>query len=368
MTPADGDAERWWATVGRRAWAVVGVAAVAVLAGVAVAQVRLVVVPLILGLFLAAALHPVTRWLRAHRAPRALAALASLLLLLVVLGGVGVGLVPLVMQDLPDLAARLGEGVGRLDQLLRGGTLGAGVRSVGDLLQQGAERLSGQDGMAEEALTVATAVVGSLVGLVLVVVTTFFYLKDGDRFARGLLRLVPDRHRADARAVGRLTWTTVGGYLRGQLVVAVFDAVLIGLGLALLGVPLALPLAVLVLVGGLFPIVGAVASGAVAVLVALADGGFGVALAALALVVAVQQLESNVLQPVVLGRVVALHPFVVLLSITLGAILLGVFGAFIAVPAAASAARALEHLTAPGRAAPATEAVQPPAPVGSGAS
>jgi predicted PurR-regulated permease PerM len=368
MTTDGGGAERWWSTVGRRAWTVVGVAAVVALAGLAVAHIRLIVIPLILGLFLAGALHPVTRWLCAHRAPRAVAALASLLLLMAVLGGIGVGLVPLVMADLPDLAQQLSEGVGRLDQLLRGDTLGTGVGSVSDLLQQGADQLSGQGGMADGALAVATAVVGSLVGLVLVVVTTFFYLKDGDRFAEALVRPVPARHRADARTIGQLTWATVGGYLRGQLVVAVFDAVLIGLGLVLLGVPLALPLAVLVLVGGLFPIVGAVVSGTLAVLVALADGGFGLALAVLALVVAVQQVESNVLQPVVLGRVVALHPFVVLLSITLGAVLLGVFGAFIAVPVAASVARAVEHLTATRPAGPAPEEAEPPMPVGSGTS
>ncbi|MEX0657943.1 MAG: AI-2E family transporter, partial [Egibacteraceae bacterium] len=129
-------------------------------------------------------------------------------------------------------------------------------------------------------------------------------------------------------------WTTLGRYFRGQLLVAAVDAVLIGLGLLLLGIPLAVPLAVLIFFGGLFPIVGAVTSGVVAVLVALADAGLATALIVLGLIVAVQQLESNVLEPVVLGKTLALHPLMVLLAITAGAVTLGVLGAFLAVPVA----------------------------------
>jgi predicted PurR-regulated permease PerM len=137
-------------------------------------------------------------------------------------------------------------------------------------------------------------------------------------------------------------WWTLGAYFRGQLLVAFFDAVLIGLGLLLLGIPLALPLTVLVFLGGLFPIVGAFVSGLLAVLVALASDGLTTALLVFALVVAVQQAESNLLEPLILAKVIALHPLVVILSITAGVVSFGILGAFLAVPFAAAVARIVD--------------------------
>ena len=131
----------------------------------------------------------------------------------------------------------------------------------------------------------------------------------------------------------------MGAFFRAQSVVAVVDAVLIGTGLALLGVPLALPLAVLVFIGGFFPIVGAFVSGLLAVLVALADGGLGLALAVLALVLAVQTLEGNVIQPLIAGRTMRLSAFGIILAVAVGSTLLGVLGAFLAVPAMAAMVR-----------------------------
>ncbi len=324
----------------------IGLAIVAALAGVVLAQVRVIVVPLILGLFVAAALQPVVRRLCAWHLPPALASLAGLVLLLVVVTGIFVSLVPLVLGELPQLANQLGQGLRSIDEMLRSQPLGMGIRGLDDLVQTGVQQLSsvGAGNAAQEALSAAGAFGSMLVGVVLVLVASFFYLKDGDRFAHALLQVVPARYHEDARMIGQRAWDTLGEFLRSQLIVAVVDAVLIGLGLLLLGVPLALPLTTLVLFGGLFPIVGAMVSGAVAVLVALADGGLALALAVLALVVAVQQFEGNVVQPFVVGRVVALHPFVVILSVAVGALTLGVFGAFIAVPAVASASRSVQYL------------------------
>jgi hypothetical protein len=140
---------------------------------------------------------------------------------------------------------------------------------------------------------------------------------------------------AALRRVGEQAWLTLGAFFRGQLLIALVDAVAIGIGLALLRVPLALPLAVVVFFGGLFPIVGAVTAGALAVLVALAHGGLGLGLVVLALIVGVQQLEGNVLEPFILGHVVKLHPLIVVLAVTAGAITFGVLGAFLAVPVVA---------------------------------
>ena len=137
---------------------------------------------------------------------------------------------------------------------------------------------------------------------------------------------------------------TIGAFLRGQLLVALVDAVFIGLGLWILGVPLVLPLAVLVFFGGLFPIVGAFLSGTVAVVVALASKGLGTALLALAVVLLVQQLEGHVLSPIIQSRNIALHPLVIILAVITGGAVMGILGAFLGVPVAAVIARIVDHL------------------------
>jgi predicted PurR-regulated permease PerM len=139
------------------------------------------------------------------------------------------------------------------------------------------------------------------------------------------------------RAVGRRAWTALAGFIRGTAAVALIDAIGIGIGLAIVGVPLVLPIAVLVFLGGFIPVIGAFVTGLLAVLVALAAGGLQQALIVLAIVVAVQQIESNVLQPVIMRRAVSLHPVVILAALTAGAALTGVVGAFLAVPIAAVA-------------------------------
>jgi putative heme transporter len=330
-------------SAGQAAWALVGIILAVAALVLVVRQLRLLVVPFVLALFAAAVLQPVYERLRRLRFPPAAAALAALLALLAAIGGVVAVLVPLVADELPALTDALVEGVRTVDQFLRERPFGLQLGGLSDVLQRGFDQAM-DNGAMGEALATAGSVVMFGAGTVLVLVATFFYLKDGHRFRSSLLTLLPARYRPDAREMASRGWETLGQYLRGQLIVAVFDAVLIGLGLVLLGVPMAIPLAALVLVGGLFPIIGAIVSGALAVLVALAHGGLGLGLAVLAVVVAVQQVESNVLQPYVQGRIVRLHPFVVVASVTAGAVLLGVLGAFLAVPAAATAARCIEYL------------------------
>jgi putative heme transporter len=137
------------------------------------------------------------------------------------------------------------------------------------------------------------------------------------------------------RATGRRAWVALSGFVRGTATIALIDAVAIGIGLAIVGVPLVLPLAVLVFLGAFIPVIGAFFSGLIAVLVALASGGFVTALIVLAIVFGVQQVEGNVLQPTIMRRAVALHPVVVLAALTAGGVLAGIIGAFLAVPVAA---------------------------------
>lgn len=331
---------------GQYAWALVGIVLGLALATFALGALRLVVVPLVLALFPAALLEPVMRLLRRVRVPSALAAIVVILGGLGLLYGLGLLLAPQVRDEVPRLFASVQAGIGQLQQFVDEGPFGIEPGVV----QERFETFQREVVESEVLRTGLVGAAGALAEIVAIAVFTlvvlFFYLKDGARIARWLRDLFPRSARADVEAVGRLGWTTVGSYFRGQLLVALVDGVLIGVGLAILGVPLALPLGVLVFFGGLFPIVGAIVTGAVAVLVALADGGIVVALIALGIVLAVQQLESNVLAPLVLGKATELHPLGVLTSLTAGGILLGVLGAFLAVPIAASLTRAVGHLRA----------------------
>ena len=328
---------------GRTGWAIVGIAAAFVVVGLALGQVTLVVVPLVLALFPATLLVPVADWLKRRRVPDALASLIALLGGLALIGLVLGLMVPLVAMELPELTESAGEGLTELQQYLDE-QFGVEVGGISDLLDQGAELLTEAGDVAGPALEAATGAVETIAGSLIVLVVLFFYLKDGRRLVRGVLQTAPSSLRPRMEAISQRGWTTLTAYFRGQLLVAFVDAVFIGIGLLVLGVPLALPLAVLIFFGGLFPVVGAIATGTLAVLVALADGGLVAGLIVVGLILAVQQLESNILQPYILGHAIRLHPLVVLLSITAGGITVGILGAFLAVPVAAIIARSLDYL------------------------
>ncbi len=326
---------------GRVAWASIGLVALLVLVGFVVAQLSLVVVPLVLALFPAALLAPAAGWLKRHRVPAAAASLVIILASLLALAGGVALLVPVVTAQLPRLTESFTEGLIEIESVLR--DLPLNIGGLDELLDRVPDEIGGAGEFVGPLMRAASTAGELAAGLVLALVALFFYLKDGERIAAAMAGLLPARVRPHLEEVSGRVWATLAGYFRGQLLVALVDAVLIGLGLRLLGIPLAVPLGVLVFFGGLFPIVGAFVSGAVAVLVALAARGLVVALIALVLIVLVQQLESNLLAPVVLGRVLALHPLVIITSLTAGAVTLGVLGAFLAVPLTASAARALEY-------------------------
>ncbi len=330
-------------SAGSIAWALLGIALVAVALGFAASQVSLVLAATVLALFPATLLEPVARWLRGHGVPAAVAALLTLVAGLALIGAVIGAMVPLVMAEIPTLIESAGEGLQDALSLLRSGPLDLEIDGLEDVIAMAGEQFADADATGR----VTDAAVGALelvVTSLVLLVSLFFYLKDGDRLRRGIVTTLPNSIRPRATKLLRSSWRTLGQYFRGQLLVALVDAVLIGLGLVLLGVPLALPLAVLIFFGGLFPIVGAIATGTLAVLVALADAGLTTGLIVLGLVIAVQQLESNVLEPLILGHVIALHPLVIVLSITAGSLLLGILGAFLAVPTAAILAAVIEDL------------------------
>jgi predicted PurR-regulated permease PerM len=189
--------------------------------------------------------------------------------------------------------------------------------------------------IATAALTGVNTVVNGIVTTVLALFLMFFFLKDGPRFLPWLSRQLPGRLATDVPEVSRRSWDTLGAFVRSQAFVGLLDAVFIGLGLWIVGVPLVLPLAVLTFVSAFVPIVGALFAGFVAVLIALVFNGFTDALIVLAIILVVQQLEGNVFQPMVQSRGLGLHAAVILLAVTLGGSMAGIVGSLLAVPLAA---------------------------------
>jgi putative heme transporter len=332
---------RLW-RVGRSAWALVGLAVALALLGYIASALVIVIVPVVLALFPATLLAPLADRLRGFGLPSALAAVVSLLVGLVVFFGILAGAIALVIADAPELLESAAAGVGEIEAWLEDDPLGIGVEGFSDLLAFAQEQLGEVGDLAGQASTAAVLAFEVVAGLLLLFVVLFFYLKDGRRLRDAIVTTAPAARQPLVRESLDRAWNTLSGYVQGQLMVAFFDAVFIGIGLLILGVPLALPLAILVLFGGLFPIVGAVATGSLAVLVALADGGLTTGLIVLGIVVAVQQIEGNVLEPLILGRTIHLHPFVVITAITAGAAVLGILGAFLAVPVAAIIARVVD--------------------------
>jgi predicted PurR-regulated permease PerM len=195
-----------------------------------------------------------------------------------------------------------------------------------------------QDGLGSMVGTVVTGVstvVNGLVTAVLALFLMFFFLKDGPRFLPWLARQLPGRLATDVPTVASRGWDTLGAFVRSQAAVGLLDAVLIGLGLWIVGVPLVLPLTVLTFVSAFVPIIGALFAGLVAVLIALVSNGLTDALIVLAIIVVVQQLEGNVFQPMIQSRGLGLHAAVILLAVTLGGSLAGIVGSLLAVPIAA---------------------------------
>jgi putative heme transporter len=297
----------------------------------AMTKLALVSLPVIVALILATICVPPARRLERRGVPRLLAAF------IVVIGGIGgfVGaialMVPTFIEQGQELQPQIVEGAESVLVWLEEGPIGYDRSQVEDLFATAVEALDG-GAVAASVGQIAVSVFQGLAALALAIVLLFFFVKDGEQIVNWFIRLVPDQHRDDVRATGARGWGALSGFVRGTALVALIDAVPIGLGLWILDVPAYLPLAVLVFFGGFIPVIGATVTGLLAILVALASGGFTTALIVGGIVLAVQQIESNVLQPTIMRRAVSLHPVVVLGVLTAGSVLVGIVGAFLAVP------------------------------------
>jgi predicted PurR-regulated permease PerM len=303
----------------------------------AAAYVAVVVVPVIVALLLAALLQPGAAYLVRHGWPRALAAFAMLIVGLAVVSGIITLVVERFSAGFSDLATQVSEGIGQVqDFVVR--TFPITRNQLEDAVGQLQQRLvDNQDSIASGALTTAATVGEVITGFFLALFTLFFFLKDGRSIWLWLVGLFPRDSRAYMDEAARRAWRTLISYVRATAAVALIDAIGIGTGLAILSVPLVIPLAALVFLGAFIPILGSFRAGSVAVLVALVSKGPITALIALAVVVLVMQVEGHILQPLLLGRAVRVHPLAVVLSIAAGLLIAGIFGALIAVPIVACA-------------------------------
>ena len=308
---------------------------VAVYAGlVLLARLSVVVLPLFVAVVLATLCVPPARWLQRRGVPEAAAAG------IVVVGGLTViiallaALAPGFAEEIAKLRPTVEQGIDSL--LVQLEDFGYDRERLSDLLEQARAQLSSSSSTILSGLAggVATALSG-LAGIALLVVLLFFFVKDADDITDWMISRTPREHRDLATSLGRRSWEALSGYVRGTAAIAAIDAIGVGIGLAVIGVPLVVPLSVLVFLGAFLPVIGALLAGLIAVLVGLADGGLQTGLLVLLLIVAVQQVEGNVLQPMIMRRAVALHPVVVLTALAVGATLAGIVGAFLSLPVTA---------------------------------
>jgi putative heme transporter len=317
---------------GRAAWSVVGIAAAGLVLLVVLDRVRAVLVPVLIGLLLAALLHPLAVRLR-RAMPAYLASAATMLIFLgvIVLASWVTG--AQLREGVVALVRALPEFLAEVQTWLEDRGLGIGGDQAGSALQQAQDWVRDNSGtLADQIFAFGSSAAGLLTGALIALVTAFFFLADGRSMWEWVLRLTPRGLRERTDRTGAASWVALQAYIRTQTVVAAADAVGIGLGAWALGLPYVGPLMLITFLASFVPIVGAVASGALAVVIALGSEGLVPALIMLAVVLVVQQLESNVLQPVLMGRAVDLHPWAVIVGVSLGSFLLGIVGAVLAVP------------------------------------
>nr|WP_231699123.1 AI-2E family transporter [Corynebacterium lujinxingii] len=303
------------------------------------------VLPAVLALIVCTVLAPVAAWLRDHKIASGLAALLTMLLFFGVLAVLGMLIAPDIVGQSRLLYIQALEGIQRLQLWAQGPPLNVDPESLNEGVDEITRWIQNQAGaIAGGVFSGINTAAGLSVTLMVLFVLTFFFLKDGHRFLPWLRGATGGRTGLYATELLTRAWNTLSGFIRAQAVCSLVDAIVIGTGIAIVGVPMAFTLAIITFVAGFIPIVGAVVAGALATLIALVTLGFTKALIVLAIVLATQQLEGNVLSPLLQSRAMNLHPVVVLISVTVGGGLFGLMGGFLAVPAAAMIAVAYRYM------------------------
>ncbi|SKC44696.1 AI-2E family transporter [Okibacterium fritillariae] len=317
-------------------WRILVIAGVTALAVFLVIQLRLIVIPLLIGVLVAALLTPLVNFLHRHKWPRGLAIAAAMLGALVAVSGLLALAIWQISRQFGEVRDRTVQSFDDLKEMLLQSPLhiteadiNAWIQGLFGSIQQDSQVL------VSGALSIGSTLGHVATGLFLSLFCLLFILIDGRGIWRWVVRLMPRRARSAVDGAGKAGWFTLTNYARTQILVATIDAAGIGIGAFALGVPLAAPIAVLVFLGAFVPIVGAVVTGAVAVFIALVYNGWVIALIMLGIVLLVQQVEGHVLQPLLMGSAVKVHPLAVVLVVAGGTLLAGIPGALFAVPIAA---------------------------------
>jgi predicted PurR-regulated permease PerM len=320
--------------VGVRSAQILLILTVVVVSVFALLQIRLLVIPVLIALILAAAIMPFVNLLKRRGLPASAATAVAFVALLAVLAGVTTVIVASIRSQWADLASQASSGLDELQSFLLNGPIPVDGEQI-EQARAAIVEFAASSQVRSGAITGLSVITEFLAGASLMVVILFFFLKDGAAIWNFFLRPYTGAREAKLRRSGARTIQVLGDYVRGTAMVALVDTVAIGTALLVLGVPLAIPLAIIVFIGAFVPIVGATVAGILAALVALVANGPVVALIVVIVVIAVNQLEGNLLQPVVMGKSLQLHALVILLALTAGTILAGIIGAVLSVPLAA---------------------------------
>jgi predicted PurR-regulated permease PerM len=351
----------WYRTASEASWRFLAiVAAVAVVLYVLV-YLRVVVLPVIIALLVTSLLLPLSRRLRRRGLPDGLAAFGAMLAGLLVLAALLSAIAPSIAGQTDELGQGIEDGVREATEFLEGEPFNVSERELDQRVDDAMERLRENSGPITKGLQHGAVLLGEIItGLFIVILLTFFFLKDGERMWDWIVSLARERRRADVDAVGHRVFTSLAGYVRGIALVGLADAILIGIALLIIGVPLVVPLMILTFIGAFLPLIGAFLAGLAAVLIALVFNGVVPALLVLASVVAVQQVEGHLLYPLLMGRAVHLHPAVIIIALGVGGIAAGIVGVFLAVPVAGSISVILDY--ARGGRGPESPVIDEPAP------
>lgn len=327
-----------------------------------VKRLEVIVVPLLLALMLSALLVPVVDWLDRRGAPRGGAVALVLLSGFAIVGGILAFVVSQFIVGLPDLVDQVTHSIDSTRNWLIDGPMHLSRQQIDNAGNAAIQALqNNQAKLTSGALATAATITEIVTAALLMIFTLIFFLHGGRNIWQYVTKIVPAGARERVRAAGRAGYKSLIGYVRATSLVALVDAVGVGTGLAIMGIPLALPLASLVFLGAFIPLVGAVISGFLAVIVALLSKGFIYALFTLGVLIGVNQLETHILQPLVMGRAVSIHPLAVVLAISSGGVLAGVVGALLSVPTVAFLNNAFQVLLAPDPADPSAESTAPAA-------
>ena len=329
-----------------------------------IARLEIIVVPLLLALMLSALLVPAVDWLDRRGAPRGGAVALVILAGFAVLGGILTFVISQFVVGLPDLVNQVTRSIDSAKKWLIEGPLHLSRQQIDNAGNAAIQALqNNQAKLTSGALSTAATVTEILTAALLMFFTLIFFLYGGRNIWQYVTKIFPAHVRDRVRAAGSAGYGSLIGYVRATFLVALVDAAGVGTGLAIMGVPLALPLASLVFLGAAIPLVGAVISGFLAVVVALLAKGFVYALITLGVIIGVNQLEAHILQPLVMGRAVSIHPLAVVVAISTGGVLFGIVGALLAVPTVAFFNNAFQVLLAKDPSAAAKEAEDPEAPI-----